>query len=153
MTVTMRQRRRAAAVAERVGRECIAGRLRMINRVVTKLYDDALRPYGLRTGQFNILTAVERRGSVSPSWLAAFLRLEDSTLSRDVKLMVTKGWLRKAPATDGRTHHLNLTRTGRTKLAAASHGWEIAQRRAATVLGTSGVARLARVAERMWAGG
>ena len=147
----MTQRRRRVPLAERVARECIVARLRMINRVVTKLYDDALRPHGLRTSQFNILTAVERRDTASPSRLAAFLRLEKSSLSRDVRLMVTKGWLKRVPGTDARTHDLSLTRSGRMRLAAAARGWEAAQRRALTVLGGAGVASVARVAERLWA--
>ena len=31
---------------ETIATTCIAGRLRLLNRVVTNLYDDALRPLG-----------------------------------------------------------------------------------------------------------
>lgn len=146
----MRQRRRAVT-PERIARECIAARLRMINRVVTKMFDDALRSHGLRTSQFNILTAIARRGTVAPSPLGAFLRLEKSTLSRDVKLMVSKGWLEKVPGSDARAQNLRVTRAGWSRLSAGSRGWAAAQRRAAAVLGAAGVARIVQVANRIWA--
>ena len=41
---------------------CIAVRLRLLNRVVTNLYDDALRPLGLKMSQLNILVATARIG-------------------------------------------------------------------------------------------
>ena len=40
-----------ASSIERIATSCIAGRLRLLNRVVTKLYDDALRPFGVKLSQ------------------------------------------------------------------------------------------------------
>ena len=50
-----------------IAQDCIADRMRLLNRVVTKIYDDALRSLGIRTGQLNILvvTAPSRLGSPS----------------------------------------------------------------------------------------
>ena len=41
-----------------IARTCIAVRLRLLNRVVTNLYDDALRPLGLKVSQVNILVVM-----------------------------------------------------------------------------------------------
>ena len=41
-----------------MAKECIATRVRLLNRVVTKAYDDCLRPLGLRTAQQTILVAI-----------------------------------------------------------------------------------------------
>ena len=46
--------------------ECIAVPMRMLNRVVTKIYDDALRPLGLKVSQMNILVATAKFGIVRP---------------------------------------------------------------------------------------
>ena len=51
----MEQRPSKCETADRMARECIAVRVRLINRVITALYDEALRPFGLRISQANIL--------------------------------------------------------------------------------------------------
>ena len=50
----------------RVAGECIAVRVRLINRVISALYDEAMRPHGLRVSQGNILVAVARLGGRGP---------------------------------------------------------------------------------------
>ena len=49
-----------------IGDQCLAVRVRMLNRTITTIYDDALRPLGLTVGQLNILVVIARRGPVSP---------------------------------------------------------------------------------------
>src|SRR5262245_59448709 len=70
-----------------IAAECLAVRLRALNRAVSALYDDALRPHGLRVGQLNLLVAVARLGPAKPGDLCRFLCMEKSTLSRDVEVM------------------------------------------------------------------
>ena len=53
--------------AETIAGECLAVRVRMLNRTITAIYDDALRPLGLTTGQLNILVVVTKRGPLSPA--------------------------------------------------------------------------------------
>ena len=50
-----------------MARECLAVRVRLINRVITALYDEALRPHGLRISQANILAAVAHMGEARPA--------------------------------------------------------------------------------------
>src|ERR1700687_5247207 len=64
-----------------IARECIAVRMRLLNRVVTKVYDDALRPLGLKISQANILVAAWKLGLVNPLKLCQILHLDASTLS------------------------------------------------------------------------
>jgi hypothetical protein len=51
---------------ERISKTCIAVRLRLLNRVVTSFYDDALRPLGLKVSQLNILIVTARLGLARP---------------------------------------------------------------------------------------
>ena len=53
-----------------IAKTCIAVRLRLMNRVVTNFYDDALRPLGLKVSQLNILivTAELRARTPHPDW-------------------------------------------------------------------------------------
>src|SRR5271157_6409633 len=78
---------------EIIAAECLAVRLRALNRAVTALYDDALRPHGLRVGQLNLLVAVARMGAARPGDLCCVLHMDKSTLSRDVQVMCRNGWL------------------------------------------------------------
>ena len=43
-----------------IARTCVAARMRLLNRVVTNFYDDALRPLGLKISQLNILIATAK---------------------------------------------------------------------------------------------
>ena len=48
-------------VADLIASECLAVRVRMLNRTITGIYDQALRSLGLTIGQLNILTVVAKR--------------------------------------------------------------------------------------------
>src|SRR5438874_3895487 len=82
-----------------IARTCIAVRLRLLNRVVTNFYDDALRPLGLKVSQLNILVVTARLGVARPTRVCEILQLDASTLSRNVKRMMAKGkrWLEVVP--------------------------------------------------------
>ena len=58
------------SAAELIAGECLAVRVRALNRAVTALYDEALRPLGLRVGQLNLLVAVARIGTAGPATCA-----------------------------------------------------------------------------------
>ena len=87
----MAPKKRPPTPAEVIARDCIAVRVRALNRAVTALYDEALRPHGLRVGQLNLLVAIARMGTARPGDLCRVLRMEKSTLSRDVEVMRRNG--------------------------------------------------------------
>ena len=121
--------------AAEVAAECLAVRLRLLNRHISRLYDERLRPLGLKISQMNILVAVQRLGTAAPADICRALSLETSTLSRNVKLMAVKGWVEAVPGEDGRERPLRLTAAGRALLAAAVPLWRQAQDEAKGVLG------------------
>jgi DNA-binding MarR family transcriptional regulator len=130
---------------KRVAEECIAMRVRLLNRVVTKLYDDCLRPWGLRTAQMNILVAVSLMKSASPSEIEHRLCLEKSTVSRNVARMRRRGWLEVVPGKDGRSHHLQVTAQGVKLLNKATGAWQQAQEQAGSMLGREGMMALSLI--------
>src|SRR5271170_892857 len=95
-----------------ISKTCIAVRLRLLNRVVTSFYDDALRPLGLKVSQLNILIVTARLGLARPAQVCAILHLDTSTLSRNVKPLQTHGWLEVVPGKDARTQPFRLTAQG-----------------------------------------
>ena len=129
-----------------IARTCIAVRLRLLNRVVTNLYDDALRPLGLKVSQLNLLVVTAQLGLAQPAKVCDILQLDTSTLSRNVERMRARGWLEVVPGEDARTQPFRLTAQGRRLLERAVPAWEQAQQQAGELLGDDGVALLTRTA-------
>jgi DNA-binding MarR family transcriptional regulator len=124
-----------ATTVESIANCCIAGRLRLVNRVVTNLYDEALRPLGLKLSQGNILAVTAKFGVVRPAEVCKLLQLDTSTLSRTVERMVSNGWLEILSDEDGRLHPFRLTDQGKRLMEKAIPAWEKAQNKARTLLG------------------
>jgi DNA-binding MarR family transcriptional regulator len=130
---------------DRIARSCIAVRVRLLNRVITNLYDDALRPLGLKVSQANILVVAAKLGVARPAQVCELLNLDASTLSRNVERMQAKGWLEVVPDEDGRSQPFRLTAQGRKLLEKAVPAWEEAQEQATALLGEAGVEMLHKV--------
>src|SRR5215831_16262168 len=138
---------KSSRAIDAIARTCIAVRLRPLNRVVTNLYDDALRPLGLKVSQLNLLVVTAKVGLAQPAKVCDLLRLDPSTLSRNVERMRAKGWLEVVPGEDARTQPFHLTAQGRRLLERAVPAWEQAQQQAGELLGEDGVALLTTTAK------
>jgi DNA-binding MarR family transcriptional regulator len=145
----MKRRPPVCEAADQMAHECIAVRLRLINRVITALYDEALRPFGLRISQANILAAIAHMGQVRPAEVSRILRIEKSTLSRDVGLMKRNGWVASDPPTGGRNQTLRLTVEGTQLLGRIRPSWEKAQADGKLMIGEAGEAALRQMASRL----
>lgn len=120
---------------EVIARECLAVRLRLLNRAVSRIYDRALRPLGLRVSQLNILVAITQFEQARQQDICQVLSLERSTLSRDVERLRTKGWLTTATGEDARTNLLRLTPAGKNLVDQAIPAWTEAQQQVMALLG------------------
>lgn len=138
---------------DKVAAECIAVRLRMVNRVVTKIYDDALRSLDLKVSQMNILVAAAKMGTARPVEVCEYLHLDVSTLSRNVERMKVRGWLEVVPDDDGRSQPFRLTPQGRKLLEKAIPAWSEAQHQVKKLLGDGIVDQLNQVMKRVSNGG
>ena len=133
-----------------VVRDCIAVRLRALNRVVSGIYDEQLRPLGLKVSQLNILVATAKLGTARSGRVCELLCLDESTLSRNVERMRAKGWLKVVPdQEDGRAQPFQLTAAGRTLLQKAMPAWEAAQRESEKLLGAAGIQSLRKAVTSM----
>jgi DNA-binding MarR family transcriptional regulator len=132
-------------VADRIARSCLAVRVRMLNRVITNLYDEALRPLGLKVSQLNILVVTAKLGTARPAEVCDLLLLDPSTLSRNVERMQAHGWLETVADSDRRAQPFRITFAGRALLKRAVPLWEQAQQRAAELLGEQGVRLLSQI--------
>ena len=112
---------------EAIGKACFALHARMTARVLSRVYDAAMRPADLRLPQFGLLGAIAHGAATSETALAERLGLERTTLVRNLKLLTEKGWIEPL-AGDGRGVRHRLTEAGREKLESAIPLWEEAQR-------------------------
>ncbi len=134
-----------------MARTCIVARIRMLSREVTGIYDDALRPLGVKVSQTNVLTAIAKLEPVFPRVIGELLRIEQSTLSRNVDRLRSRGWLRVVSGDDERSHRLEVTAKGHRLLEKALPLWRQAQRDAEILLGKRTVQALHDTVDRMWA--
>ena len=133
-----------------IAQDCIAVRMRLLNRVVTKMYDDALRPLGIKTSQLNILVVTARLGLARPAEICDRLKMDISTVSRNAERMRASGWIEVVDdERDARAHQFRLNAQGRQLLEKAKPAWEKAQTKAKKLLGQSGVAALAKAVEKV----
>jgi DNA-binding MarR family transcriptional regulator len=132
-----------------IDQSCIAMRLRLLNRLVTNLYDDALRPLGLKVSQLNILVIAAKLGLARPTQVCDILQLDASTLSRNIKPLQTHGWLEVVPDDDARAQPFRLTPQGKRLIEKAVPAWERAQRQATELLGGEGIALLDKAARKV----
>jgi DNA-binding MarR family transcriptional regulator len=132
-----------------IAKTCIAVRLRLLNRVITNLYDEALRPLGLKVSQLNILIVTAKLGLARPTQVCDLLQLDSSTLSRNVERMRAHRWLEVVPGEDARTQAFQLTPQGKRLIEKAVPAWEEAQRQAKELLGDKGVSLLDQLSKKL----
>lgn len=109
-----------------VATSCQCKKLRSASRKITRIYDDALRPVGIKANQFTILIAVSLLGPVSITNLADKLGMERTTLTRNL-LPLEKNRLIKLHAGHGRTRNVLITTEGKAITKAAKPAWNKAQ--------------------------
>ncbi|MBJ6799854.1 MarR family winged helix-turn-helix transcriptional regulator [Geomonas propionica] len=121
---------------------CSCVNLRRASRAITKVYDDALQSAGLKVTQYSVLVNLSRSGSVSVSALARMLRLDRTTLVRNLKSLEQAGLVEGAASSDSRERGVSLSEAGRAAVAQARPRWTEAQRLIEQRLGVDGVRQL-----------
>ena len=134
-----------------IASECLAVRIRLLNRTVTNIFDDALRPLGVKVSQLNVLMVVAKRGPISPGDVARSLNMEKSTLSRNVERMRTRGWLKVSHGDSGRKQVLELGSPGRKLIEKSLPLWKKAQAQTEAMVGHRDARVIHRAANTVWA--
>jgi DNA-binding MarR family transcriptional regulator len=115
---------------------CACHKVRTAARAVTRAYDEALRPVGLRVTQFTILVAAALDDALSITALAKFMGMDRSTLTRNLAPLVREGLLRVGHEGWRRSRAVQITKQGRSRLRQALPLWEKAQDTLRRKLGT-----------------
>jgi DNA-binding MarR family transcriptional regulator len=121
---------------------CTNLKLRQFMRRLGQHYDEQMALVGLKTTQYSLLACVDKLGPLRPGELAAQLKMDASTLTRNLKPMVDAGWLTVAAGSDARSRLVAITAEGRAKRAEAKRYWRKAQDGLNRQLGLKQVAAL-----------
>ena len=128
---------------------CVCNTLRRATRAVTQLYDEALRPSGLRVTQFSVLATLARLGEANLRQLEQALTLDQTTLTRSLALLERDGMVERVAHADRRIKALTLTSRGGKALERARPLWARVQGQVLEELGPTAWAdaerRLARL--------
>lgn len=106
---------------------CACASLRRATRAVSGLYEEALRPSGLKSSQFTILQALSLTGEINQGRLGEILIMDSTTLTRTLQIMSRQGWLTKRRGKDRREVRLKLTKSGTAQFQSALPLWQHAQ--------------------------
>ncbi|WER50833.1 MarR family winged helix-turn-helix transcriptional regulator [Cupriavidus sp. WKF15] len=140
---------KAGATGE-ILRSCLLTRTRQISRVLTALYDDALRPFGINAPQLTLLVMIHELGPIGRAALGRRNHHDRSTLTRNLQPLLAQGWIVEGPPDeDGRTRPLAVTSLGRTLLRDAAPAWSVAQTKATAMLGGSSVEAIMDIGRRL----
>jgi DNA-binding MarR family transcriptional regulator len=116
-------------------RGCACLRVRRAARALTRRYDAALRPCGLRVTQLPLLVAPASREGWTVQALAEQLAMERTTLLRNLKPLVDRGALVVEPEGNGGAHVVKITAAGRRLLARAYPLWRASQEAVVSKIG------------------
>jgi DNA-binding MarR family transcriptional regulator len=126
-------------IAEQITTNCLMGRTRYLSRVLTGIYDEEVRPFGVQATQVTLLATVAAHGPVRRSDLGRWLHFDSSTLTRNLRVMLDNRWLEEVrDGKDGRGLPLQVTEAGANLLHMLGPAWHRAQGRALQMVGGEG---------------
>ena len=107
--------------------ECYCTQFRRSANALTSVYDNALRPLGLKITQLTLLRGLDRLGSATYNEIATELSLDKTTISRNIKLLIDAGWVDVSSDDDARYKLATLSPAGARVLKEAEPYWRAAQ--------------------------
>jgi DNA-binding MarR family transcriptional regulator len=121
---------------------CTNLKLRQLMRRVAQHYDAEVGKTGLKTTQYSLLSYVVKLGPIRPVDLAREMKVDASTLTRNLRPLIDGGWLALGPGADGRSRLVSVTEAGREKRQEAQRRWHVAQAAINRTLGARRVVQL-----------
>ena len=118
-----------------IGKACVCGNLRKASRLISQIYDEFLKPSGLKATQFALLMTIKGVGRVTISKLAKWTVMDRTTVTRNLKLLEKKGLVKTEPGEDKRERVVTITDRGIDALMSANPLWEEAQHCVAESIG------------------
>ena len=128
---------------------CIAVRIRIMDRAVSSIYNNAVRPHGLKITQMNIIVTVAAYGPMEVKPLCRILNMDSSTMSRALARIEKMGYLKNEPSGQGKSIIISVTNEGIDLLRRAYSDWKKAEEEAMELLGRETVSAIRSAGDRM----
>jgi DNA-binding MarR family transcriptional regulator len=122
-------------ISRAAGKACIGFNLRKASRLLSQVYNQALKPSGLKVTQFSLMMAVAGNNGITIGKLARSLGMDRTTLSRNARILEKKGLIEIGEGDDRREQVLNLTDEGALILLEAVPLWKEVQKQLAEKIG------------------
>ena len=106
---------------------CTNLKLRQLMRRVAQLYDAEVGKTGLRGTQYSLLSYAVKLGPIRPVDLAREMKVDASTLTRNLRPLIDAGLLVLEAGPDARSRFVRATDAGREKRVEAQRRWRVAQ--------------------------
>jgi DNA-binding MarR family transcriptional regulator len=129
---------------------CTASRVRLIARSVSAIYDQAVARHGVTIAQVNLVVTLADFGPSTLRKLGGFLRLERSTMSRNLDLLMKRGLVRAISSNARGIREVAITEAGLDMIEAVLPDWRSAQTQAARLLGRDGMELVNEAASSIW---
>jgi len=117
-------------------RTCVNARLRRLHRMINSAYQQKIKPFGLGGSMQSILFIIGKNPGVNQKSIAELLILDPSTMSRDLKKLITKGWVKIQKGEDPRNSELYLTEDGFRLVEELAPIWEKLHHKLENILGS-----------------
>ena len=98
-------------------------------RAITRIYDQALEPCGLKVNQYSLLANIMDAGPLNTSQLARILNLDRTTLVRNLKALEGCGLVENRATDDPRERQIAISEAGQKVVETATPHWQGVQRR------------------------
>lgn len=122
---------------------CLCAVTRKAGRILTRQYDEYLKPSGLKTTQFSMLANIARNPAITVSELAKLLAMDQTTVSRNLRVLEKSGYISMEPEkADRRIRRIEIAEPGVAKMIEARPLWEKAQMETERVLGRESIETL-----------
>ena len=128
---------------------CIAARIRVIDRAISSIYNKAVRPHGLKITQMNIIVTVAAYGPMEVKPLCRILNMDTSTMSRALGRIEKMGFLKTEPSGQGKNIVISTTNEGVDLLHRAYPEWKRAEEEAMALLGQETVNTIRSAGDKM----
>ncbi len=134
-------------VAREILRGCVCSRTRMLDRVLSRLFDDSLAPLGIRANQLTVLALLGAMEGLRAADVARYLEMDKSTVSRGLALLRARGWIKESAGPTKASRRLDVTAEGRALLHDTLPFWRSALEGARETLGEESVEALQGAAD------
>lgn len=128
---------------------CHCMNIRRASRAITEFYDLVLKPSGLTSSQLSLLRNLAISKQTSISNLAKILRIDRTTLNRNLKPLIDAALISQTIGVDSRTRVIELTPAGEETLATAWSLWKEAQQSIKEYMGDDELAQLMKLAAKL----